>query len=55
MILKISVGGKFPARIYRGKTELVIAVLPRYYHGKTALKKKRGWFYHGITMVIPWF
>ena len=63
-------GGKFPACIYRGITELVIVVLPRlsrYYRGKTESKKKRGRFYHGITlvlmlvipqkknMVIPWY
>ena len=68
---KISVGGKFPARIYRGKTELVIAVLPRlsrYYRGKTESKKKPWlvlpWYYPGFNvgysakkqnMVIPWY
>ena len=52
-------GGKFPACIYRGITELVIAVLPRlsrYYRGKTESKKKTWlvlpWYYHGITLVL---
>ena len=49
------VGGKFPACIYRGITELVIAVLPRlswYYRGKTGSKKKT---VVGNTMVLPWY
>ena len=51
-------GGKFRTRDYHGIAELKTAVLPqfsRYYHGKTAVRKKRGWFYHGITMVITVF
>ena len=52
------VGGKFLLCLYHGITDSVTAVIlrfSRYYHGKTACRKKRGWFYHGITMVITVF